>query len=441
MKHFKSETKYTTKSGLKLEIQTANYPVNIKGRDIEETEFSVELNVKDSVKEEITLESLFTAEFDEENNTITISADDDDRVKNVKINLLVPEKTTLDLTTENAPLKVKYLQGKQHIKSENGPMTLSEISGEIICETENGPIKAGELNGKIDINAENGPIALKEFKGSIHINTENSPVKLKRCEGTLHSKTENGPVRITEAKFTKADITAENGTIYYEFTQCDKGDFNFQNENGKIHVIVPEEIQYKIDAENHYGSFHIGLGGDYERKNEEGIHKISMIKGDGNVVISIKNDNGSINIVKDPLKRTKHFGFEMPDVSKIMDEAMSKIPDEVDMTKINEGMERAKRAMANINIPDVNAIVQNALSGIKSEIEDNKEMHSDLAVKVQEKVNKAMEKIKVKFENTELSGHQQKEVDERSRLKILQMLQDGKITADEAERLLKAMEK
>ena len=444
MKQFKSETKYTTKSCLKLDIQTQNYPIKIQGRDAEETEFIVELNVKDGYEEEVNLETLFKADFNEEENTVKITVDDDKRIKRVKIEMLVPKETSVNLNSENAPLKVKDLSGKQHLKTENGPIEITEISGEVICETENGPVHITDSQGKIDVNAENGPIALKNCKAEIHLNAENSPIKLKSCGISLNSKTGNGPVRINEAQFDTADIQSDNGMIYYEFTTCEKGDFNFQNDNGKIHVIVPDEIQYKIHAENDRGKFHIGLGEEFEgiKGVNTGSRKtVDISRGAGKVKINIKNDNGSINIVKDPMKRTKHFNFEIPDVSKIVEDAMSRFPDDIDLSKVNEGLEKARQAMVNINIPDVNAIVQNALSGLKTEIEESKEKRSEVTEKVQEKVNKAMEKIKIKIDNIGLSENQQKEVDERSRLKILQMLQDGKITADEAERLMKAMEK
>ena len=131
----------------------------------------------------------------------------------------------------------------------------------------------------------------------------------------------------------------------------------------------------------------------------------------------------------------------MKDVSKILEDAMTNIPNEFDLTKVNESIEKAKKTVENSSFPDINLIVKTAMKRIKKEINENKTKQTDLPEKVQRKVNSVLENFVAKFEDLPLSEKQQEKVEERSRLKILQMLQDGKITADEAEKLMKTMQK
>jgi hypothetical protein len=59
---------------------------------------------------------------------------------------------------------------------------------------------------------------------------------------------------------------------------------------------------------------------------------------------------------------------------------------------------------------------------------------------VKENVNNALEKIEVQMSKMELSDKERDMVDARSRLKILELVERKIINADEAERLIKAME-
>ncbi len=452
MPSFEKTFRSQTKSNLKVSFKSENLGIKIKGRNQEETDFYVKFDYK-NYDDEKTIEDLIKTKYDQQNNVLEIDLtglEDEISIRKVEIVLSIPIISDVSMENENGPLSLENLQGIQKIKGGNGPIKLDHINGKIDCETENSPISILSCNSDIKVNTENGPIAMKECEGKFDLNTENSPVKLSKCKGSLISKTENGPFRVLDANFKNADIQSENGSIYYEFCPIDSGKFNFRNENGKIHLIVPDGIPYKIRAENDFGNFNIGLEGNYDRRTEDDIHIIEMMKGSGSVEITAKNENGSIRIMKNPHHEKCYgagFNIDLSGISDILDGVVDKIPADIDKDKIKIKIEKAKNKLKNVHIPDVSVIVQNAMDGVQKEInasigkEFNDEKIKEKMEKVKIKIEKAMNKVQEKFASSDLSEKEKQEVDERSRLKILQMLQDGKITADEAERLLKAMEK
>ncbi|MCD4796054.1 MAG: hypothetical protein K8R49_02650, partial [Candidatus Cloacimonetes bacterium] len=139
-----------------------------------------------------------------------------------------------------------------------------------------------------------------------------------------------------------------------------------------------------------------------------------------------------------------NFKFDMSFMSDMMDN----IPEEYfDKKKIIKKIEKAKKKIRNINMPDM----KNIMTEVMEDVQDNiKNVYAtvsseDFQEKVEEKINdgisRVMEKVQEKSKEQSLSEQERDEVDERSRLKILQMLADGKITTDEADRLIEAMEK
>ena len=127
---------------------------------------------------------------------------------------------------------------------------------------------------------------------------------------------------------------------------------------------------------------------------------------------------------------------------------MDSIPEEYfDKEKFIKKIEKAKKKIRNIKMPDM----KNIMSEVMEDVQDNiKNVYTTVSSeefkeKVEEKVNdgisKVMEKVQEKAKEQSLSEQESDEIEERSRLKILQMLADGKITTDEADRLIEAMEK
>jgi len=435
---------FETKNHLKVGFKTENQGIRIIGREEEGTELYVKFDAK-KLNEEAIIEKFIKMEFDAEKNILSIDLtelEDEISIRNAKFVLSIPKLSDVIAEVENAPISMENLQGVQKINGENGPIRIEGVNGEIICETENSPISISHCKSNIWIKTENGPIKLKECDVNFELNAENSPVKLIRCSGGLISKTENGPVRVLEANFQSADVKSENGSIYYEFTPTKTGKFSFQNENGKIHLVIPAEVPYKIRAENDFGNFNIGLEGNYDRKTDNDIHIIEMIKEAGSVNISAKNENGSIVLMPNSQKKNqKKRNWNFDDFSEKLDEIMDKIPEGIDLGKFKKKIEKAKKKILKINISDLGNSVQNAMKEIKIDIDGfaEKEMNKDKIKEIKEKVNEVVENIKTAFMEKELSEKERKEVDERSRLKILQMLENGKISADEAERLLDAI--
>ena len=126
---------------------------------------------------------------------------------------------------------------------------------------------------------------------------------------------------------------------------------------------------------------------------------------------------------------------------------MENIPDEYfDKEKIIKKIEKAKKKIKNIKMPDMKHIMAEVMTEVKDDIKNvyatvsSEEFKEKAEQKINEGISKVMEKVQEKVKEQPLTEQERDEVNERSRLKILQMLQGGKITADEADRLIEAME-
>ncbi len=442
MKQLKVNYEYDVKEELNIDFASENYGVDISGSENDEASIEISAKVMQEDWVDDDLKKIVSCEYNKKQNLLTIKTNEEFDVKNIKIDVQVPNKTIVNAKTENAHISIRNLIGSHKIQNENGPIFVTDNSGDMQITSENGPIKITNNIGDIILTFENGPLSIKNSSGKIKIITENSPIKFGNCKGDLILNTENSSIKILSAGFDSASITNENGSIYYEFQDVEKGKFNFKNQMGGIHLVIPDEIPYKIAAKNKLGKFYVGLKGDHDGLNE-GLNigdekNLNMVKGAGTVKIVAENEYGTIRLV-DTARSKKSFDFSF--VNDIINKSMKNVPDEYSET-VKKGLESARDAMKNIEIPDVSEImteVQDKMKGVMEKISSS-EFKEQTEEKINEGISKVVQEVHERVKDRELTSSEHTKVDERSRLKILQMLADGKITADEAEKLITAME-
>jgi len=442
MKQFKLNYDYNVKNDLKAEISSENHGISIAGEDEKKVQVEIIMEVKnDNIKQE-EIEKLISCEYNKKENYLNLETKESEVIKNMKINLITPKKTNIIGKTENGPISIIKLIGTHKITSENGPISIADNQGEIQVESENGPIAIKENTGNINIQFENGPLSLRDCKGKMKIVTENSPIKCGNCQGELYLKTENSSVKILSANFETADIKCQNGTIYYEFKDVEEGKFNFQNKMGGIHLVIPEGTPYQIAAKNKLGKFYVGLKGDYDGL-DKGLNvgddkNLDMVYGAGTVEISAENEFGTIRFV-DTVKSKKTFDFSF--VNDIIDKSMKSVPNEYS-DAVKKSLESAKEAVKNIEIPNIPEIMEDVQQKMKDVMRNinTDDIKEETEEKINEGITKVFQEVHERIKDKDLSQKEQDTVNERSRLKILQMLSEGKLTAQEAEKLISAME-
>ena len=433
---------YEVKEELKLEFTSGNYGVNISGSEEPQARIEISANVKYEDWVDNDLSKIVICEYDKKQNLLTIGTNEEFDVKNIKIDVFVPKKTIVNAKTVNAHISIKALTGSHKIQNENGPIFITDNLGDMQVTSENGPIAIKENIGDINLTFENGPLSIKNSSGKIKVITENSPIKFGNCKGELILNSENSSIKILSAGFDSATINNQNGSIYYEFQDVETGKFIFKNQMGGIHLVIPDEIPYKIAAKNKLGKFYVGLKGNHDGLNE-GLNigdekNLNMVRGAGTVKIVAENEYGSIRLV-DTAKSKKTFDFSF--VSDIMDKSLKNVPEEYSET-VKKGLESAREAIKNIEIPDVSVIMTEVQDKMKDVMEkfSSSEIKEQTEEKINEGISKVVQEVHERVKDRDLTDNERIKVDERSRLKILQMLADGKITADEAEKLITAME-
>ncbi len=441
-----NETKtFKAKENLQLTVNCKNIGMYIKGSDFDEAVLKVSLESD----RELSFEDIFIIDFNEDDNFLEIKVNEtgDYNIKRASVTLKVPKTSMLDLKSNNGGFKVKDIKNEVKAMSQNGKLSLKQINSPLSCQTRNGKISLKQCQCKqANIESMNGSIKLLDTKGEITLDNKNGKIKCTKCKGDLQAKTVNSKIRILNSFFDNASIEGNNGSIYYEFNNLQEGNFNFKNKNGKIHLVLPADTPYNIQAKNKLGKFYIGLPGDYELKEEDNRKLLYMTRKSGLVKISAENERGSISLInKSKIDKNINFGGLGDEVNTII----NSINSEEIQKKVKKKMEKAREKLKKLSIKDPKIMenVEHATSNLTNEIKEainNEELQKagkDIAAKVKGAVKQFVKDTKHFTKSGNSTASKSKNGKTQSRLKILEMLEKGKINAAEAEKLLNALEK
>mgnify|MGYP000880659634 FL=1 len=383
---------------------------------------------------------------------------DSDEVKDAVFTVTIPEGVYLKVKTDNYPISLNNLKNKLKVLNENSPIYLQNCQGDMHLENENGLIRLSDCEGNIDAKLENGPLSASKISGQ-----------------TLHLENENGPIKVRMASFTEVELYSENGPIFYETIPVENGNFQFKTENGSINLVLPNNFDFTLEATTQWGrvktSFDLPITFNdniYTMINGEGTSQIKAISENGTIKINAENrlnldfvmnklEQIKIALQKVNSEAEKQKVVEMVNkITTYINRLADSIKEEKIKEKITSATSKLKDLVVNFDFRETNDKVIKSVEDIGSQIQDAfkegikniKESVDDLkkhrfhTESVAAYVKKILDSPQIKpYLGGEHKKKEKENIADRSRIKILEMLEAGKITAEEAERLLKAIGK
>ncbi len=392
----------------------------------------------------------------------------------IKLQIWIPKGLKVSLESENNSFNVNGLENEISLSMENGACTMANCRGDLRLESENGPIKLHNHTGNVTVKLENGPLSTDGLSGD-----------------KLSVESENGAIKMRSAAFVEVDIKNENGVIYYETLPVDNANINLENENGVINLVLPAVWGFELTTETDMGVLRNKLDAPAVKVGD----KYVISSGDKEATIRIKTENGMIKVGHDKHLNIDYLRNKMDQLSqailgskdsqdkaniqKLIDQiiiyvnrGIGAIQEEKIKDAITASVEKLRTIGENFDLNEsrdkviatvdkIGAEIQGAFQEFVKTFQDkyNAEYVKDFKERVfgqghqhwghfadpefgQKVSAKVMDSLKKVMPGIfDLKEREKEEIAEQSRLKILQMLESGKITAEEAEKLLKAITK
>ncbi len=222
----------------------------------------------------------------------------------------VPEQTRLRLRSRNGGIEVRDLAGQLHVRTRNGAINVRNNRGLVSAAAANGAIHLCAVSAaSVDVAAANGSVNLSDIETPrLRVSTSNGRVRVAGARiggGTVRSA--NGRIALQIAPLAAAaggapdapDPVAEPAAA--EDSDGGEGRLMVYSANGPVTVALPERINATVKARtggvlrNHLGSA--------RSRTDRSVTTLQFGDGEPELLILINNLRGGIEV-------TKHGDFE-----------------------------------------------------------------------------------------------------------------------------------
>ncbi|MFH1718796.1 MAG: DUF4097 family beta strand repeat-containing protein [Planctomycetota bacterium] len=233
-------------AGSTFAAQTHNGSITIEGADVSDCSVTATIVGQAGTEEEAQeIAEKTKVTLEPSGNTLTAKIEKPTLRMNqsvsVSLDITVPNKTNLKLTTHNGAVEITNITGTIDAITHNGKVTATAVDGSATLETHNGSITSREISGDAQLKTHNGSV--KAFYSeaaqsvcNISIVTYNGSIEFAAppdFSGHVRASTSNGsvhtdlPITIS-GKMSKSEITGTIGT--------GEGKLHLETHNGSIRI-------------------------------------------------------------------------------------------------------------------------------------------------------------------------------------------------------------
>jgi DUF4097 and DUF4098 domain-containing protein YvlB len=377
----------------------------------------------------------------------------------VALSIRVPPSTAVNVVEVNGDLILRELAG---------PSSVQTVHNQLLIQSCHGPAHVDTVHGDTTVDSTSGPVTCSEVHGDVRLNQISAPIQLGTVHGdvrarslaaTLQMGTVSGDVRVRDAR---GQVTLEDGTGDVKATEL-SGGMQLHHINGDLvlktsldagstyHARTDGDIVARF-PENSSARFVLEAGGALLARlpevEEEGKGRLVGRAGEGAATVEL-NAGGTLSVkMRGPEEARVPFGVDLgADLAAQIEAQIAESLGAFDVgsvaqREVEKAMRKAERE------------IQRAHEHVQREHERAQERLRRAEEKAEEAARRAQERIarhsppnvglfgKDVNVNLHARHHPHRpRISDEEQVMILRMVQEGKITTEEAEKLLKALEK
>lgn len=205
----------------------------------------------------------------------------------VNISITVPENKFLDLdiSTSNGAIALTGTQALKEVKLQtgNGNLKLWDVIGNVTAKTLNGTVELYRIFGDVKVDTQGGSMKGSRISGNAALSTFVGNISLVGAEGDVDVTTRNGNITLDGA-LSKLHAESLNGSLTLSTKEIG-GDWNVYSAVGELHLRIPEQGSYTLEASSSYGNIISDLPFTIENKVLKGT------SGDGEYSLKIEGNS------------------------------------------------------------------------------------------------------------------------------------------------------
>jgi putative adhesin len=243
------------------------------------------------------------------------------------LDISMPRKMELHITSRRGDVSVTGRDGAVEVNGQHGDVSVEDVTGNVKLNLEKSSARVEQITGDVHISGRLNQVTVADVKGAVQLEGEfGESVKLSRISKNvnfkssrtdmefsridgdldldsddLHADRVTGPVHLTtrskqiRLEDVSGDVRLQNENGGVEVSMRSLGNVQIDNRNGEIHLDVPDNAGFRVDARTRDGEIQSDFA---ELKIESGNREAKASGSVGNATshIVLNNEHEGIEI-------------------------------------------------------------------------------------------------------------------------------------------------
>ena len=187
------------------------------------------------------------------------------------------------------------LGGALELRTNFGSVTVRDVAAErLTARSDSGDIQVEDatLDGALDLETNFGKVTANGVRAtSYRLKSDSGNLTLDGCSGPLDLETNFGDIEVKNATQATLTLKTDSGKIVFSGSLDDQGVHRVENGLGQVHLLLPADAAFDLDAETDLGSIKTDFAvmmTEFEKKRIVG-----QVNG-GGPLLQIHTDSGDI---------------------------------------------------------------------------------------------------------------------------------------------------
>lgn len=121
-----------------------------------------------------------------------------------------------------------------NIKTASGDTSISDVKARVSVASANGDINASRLDGKVSLHSASGDLQIRDATGSVEANTANGDINVASGDAWTALRAVNGNINVNGFSMRNARVTTVSGDITVDATLDNRAAYSFDTVSGDI---------------------------------------------------------------------------------------------------------------------------------------------------------------------------------------------------------------
>jgi len=175
-------------------------------------------------------------------------------------------------------------------------MTIEGVGGDISAGSVEGGITVRGAGGAVKIHSVDGDLSIQGGRGRISAEGVDGSIQISGARGEITVETVDGDVTLENIESANVDVGTVDGTVMYQGTIQDGGQYRLTSHDGDIVVVAPAGLNATISVATFEGSFEADPAFRVQLTSARPGRRFSFTLGTGSARIELETFEGEVRL-------------------------------------------------------------------------------------------------------------------------------------------------